>query len=457
MYLSNFEEADPETRGGSSATCEFYHEERVAKGLESSNTCISFPWIPADKIEGPFHTNDEADIDGSPTFGQKGKNDAIEMNKGYYGGTPKFEGDGYTTKGLTLLPPEVAATELLSEAGLKYEGRTIIVLEGNKMTVTSKGVTTPSVAFPTNGVIAVENASAGCSYKYKALETMYNTEATEAANCGNVYIKGTYTQSLTVIAQEDVIVTGNLTTEGGATGGEPTGNAALGLIAIGHARLYHPIKECEATVEHKANAEVTEKSKVLRNVTPTSGIIVGSEISGAKIPSSSKVTSIAKLSNGEIEINNEITGSGSTKSTEEVKFKTKEVVECKNTESQGGAVTCNSAGNATSSENPAKEFGASINNPIIDAAILSTKHSWGVDNYSCPQSGGELGDITIWGSIAENFRGRVTCCESGGIYIKDYKYDERLKTIQPPDFLAPSSTEVTLSRVTAPPNGFGEG
>ena len=77
-----------------------------------------------------------------------------------------------------------------------------------------------------------------------------------------------------------------------------------------------------------------------------------------------------------------------------------------------------------------------------------------LDNFSC---GGPLGEITIWGSIAENFRGRVTCCGAGGIYIKNYKYDERLKTIQPPDFLAPSSTEVTLSRVTAPPNGFGEG
>ena len=124
-------------------------------------------------------------------------------------------------------------------------------------------------------------------------------------------------------------------------------------------------------------------------------------------------------------------------------------MECKNTED-----TCPNSTNATAGERPAEEFGGPLNNPVIDAAILSTKHSWGVDNFSC---GGPLGEITIWGSIAENFRGRVTCCLSGGDYIKDYKYDERLKTIQPPDFLAPSSTEVTLSRVTAPPNGFGEG
>jgi type II secretory pathway pseudopilin PulG len=467
VYLSNFEEADPETRGGSTATCEVYHEERVAKGLESSNTCISFPWIPLDKVEGPFHTNDEADIDGSPTFGRSGHNDAIEMNKGYYNGKPNFEGDGYTTKGLTLLPPEVAATELLSEAGDQFAGKTIITLEGTRMTVTALGEgKAPEIkSFPTNGVISILNSSAGCPVKYEALETMYGAADLK---CGNVYIKGKYTQSLTVIAQNDIIAVGNLTTEGGESGGAPTGNAALGLIAIGHARLYHPIKECEKEVEHEeeisGEAEVKEKSKTLKGVSPTLNISVGDPISGPKIKSGSTVKSILNLARGEIEISKEIEGTGTSSKKETVTFeitvKVKEIVKCKNTESQGGLVTCNSAGNATATDNPAKEFGTSINNPIIDAAILSTKHSWGVDNYSCPDnpSGSPaFGDLTIWGSIAENFRGRVTCCEAGGIYIKNYKYDERLKTIQPPDFLAPSSTEVTLSRVTAPPNGFGEG
>jgi Tfp pilus assembly protein PilX len=527
VYLSNFEEADPETTGKSEAECEFYHEEREEKGL--GNTCISFPWIPADKIEGPFHTNDKADIDGSPVFGRSGHNDAIEMNRGYYGGTPKFEGSGYTEKGATLLPPEVSATELLTEAEDKFTGRTIITLEGNKMKVQSEGTTKSNVPFPSNGVIAVVNSSAGCAYKYKALETMYNTETTEAADCGDVYIKGTYTASLTVIAQNDVVVIGNLTTEGGESGGEPKGNATLGLIAIEHARLYHPIKECEATVEHEekaeAETEVTGGSTILKHVSPTSGISVGAEISGTKIKSGSTVTSTTNLAtNGEITISKaveeteteaevtegstvlkkvsptsgisvgtEISGtkitSGSTvtsttnlaakgeitiskavegskgkaskekitmkgqTSKEKVEFKTKikvkEVVECKNTESQGGAVTCNSGGNATATESPAKEFGESLKNPIIDAAILSTKHSWGVDNYSC---GGELGDITIWGSIAENWRGRVTCCASGGNYIKNYKYDERLATDQPPSFLAPStSSDWKIERETAPP------
>ena len=378
-------------------------------------------------------------------------------------------------------------------------------------------------------MIAVENKSAGCpSPSYAALETSYPKEKELESNCGDVFIKGKYTQSLTIIAQNDVIITGNLTTEGGETGGAPKGNAALGLIAMQHARLYHPIKECEETVteeeEAETEAEVTEGSTTLKKISPTSGISEGAEISGTKIKSGStaKITNLATkgeitishaveeteievevteksttlkkvpttshisqgaeisgtkiksgttvssitnlATKGEIVISNTVEGSGTSSKTEKIKVKgqvskemisfiiktkVKKVVGCKNTED-----TCPKSSNAAAGERPAEEFGGPLGNPVIDAAILSTKHSWGVDNFSC---GGPLGEITIWGSIAENFRGRVTCCTSGGDYVKNYKYDERLKTIQPPNFLAPSSTEVTLARVTAPPNGFGEG
>lgn len=366
VYLSNFEEADPETLGRSEAECEYYHEEREEKHLTSY--CVSFPWIPADKVEGPFHTNDKADIYGSPVFGRSGHNDAIEMNRGYYGGTPKFEGSGYTEKGATLLPPEVSATELLTEAGDKFTGRTIIVLkEGtpNKMEVTKSTGAKETIPFPSNGVVSIVNSSSGCPITY----TPFLTKYTGDTECGDVYIKGKYTESLTVIAQNDVIVTGNLTTEGGESGGQPTGAATLGLIAIQHARLYHPVKETCEQGGKKVTCEATEDA-------------------------------------------------------------------------------CNDE-NAAKGEKPAEEFGESLKNPDIDAAILSTKHSWGVDNYSC---GKELGDITIWGSIAENWRGRVTCCLSGGDYIKDYKYDERLATDQPPSFLAPStSSDWKIERETAPP------
>jgi hypothetical protein len=108
------------------------------------------------------------------------------------------------------------------------------------------------------------------------------------------------------------------------------------------------------------------------------------------------------------------------------------------------------ATNLNSTEDP-NHWGA-LKEPVIDAAILSTKHSWIVDNYEC---GASLGKLTVWGSIAQFWRGPVgTSGNSGTGYIKNYNYDERLAAQQPPNFLSPSSTSWKLSRETAPPTGF---
>jgi hypothetical protein len=93
-----------------------------------------------------------------------------------------------------------------------------------------------------------------------------------------------------------------------------------------------------------------------------------------------------------------------------------------------------------------------LENPTIDAAILSTKHSWIVDNWKC---GEPLGKLTVWGSIAQFWRGPVgTGGGTGSGYIKNYTYDERLAAQQPPSFLSPTDTTWSLSRETAPPAKF---
>jgi hypothetical protein len=367
VFVSNYELADPGTLEPEPKDCEHWYKERQEKNIKD---CTDFPWINEDKLEGPFHTNDAADISGTPVFGRPGHNDAVEMDGGYYGGTPKIEGKGYTEAGPILLPPETDA-ELVEAAGLKKTGRTVIVLkEGtpNTMEITNKGETT-TVPFPANGVVSVQNGPKGCGVKYFApLIPLSHYTAAVDGECGNVYIKGKYTESLTVVAGNDLIMTGNLTTTGGEAGAAPTGVATLGLIADNYVRLYHPVKEkC-----------------------------------------------------------------GFSK--------------CEDKESFGGLYTCNDE-DAEAAEKP--EFGLGLKNPIIDAAILSTKHSWGVDNFGCGKS---LGEIIIWGTIAEDWRGRVTCCAAGGDYLKNYKYDTRLATNQPPSFLAPSTTGAwKVERETAPP------
>lgn len=370
-FVSNYELVDPNTVGLGTAECEHYYEERLK---EPKSKCVDFPWISEDAIEGPFHTNDAADISGTPTFGRSGHNDPVEMDEKYYGGTPKINGKGYKYGGPILLPPE-AGSELVEEAEIKFKGRTVIVLkEGVPGTMEVKNAGKTEIReFPKNGVLAVQNGTTSCGVTYTPFFPSYTADT----ECGDVYISGKYTQSLTVIAENDVIINGNITTTGGTGGGEPTGTSTLGLIADKYVRLYHPVKgSCE---------------------------------------------------------------SGKPTST------------CKAEESPAGSAgyTCNQENAEASYDAATKELGGSLSNPVVDAALLSTKNSWGVDNFAC---GKPLGTINIWGSIAEDWRGRVTCCAAGGDYVKSYKWDSRLENDQPPDFLAPTTNSGwKIERETAPP------
>jgi hypothetical protein len=73
----------------------------------------------------------------------------------------------------------------------------------------------------------------------------------------------------------------------------------------------------------------------------------------------------------------------------------------------------------------------------IDAAILSLAHSFIVDNYFC---GATLGTLTIFGAIAQKFRGPVGTSSNGTPvtgFLKSYTYDDRLRFRSPPRFIDP--------------------
>jgi Tfp pilus assembly protein PilX len=382
VWESNFEVEDPETITPHPTVCAHYYKERVKE--KTTSKCPDIPFIGGDALNGPFHTNDAVAIcefGGKPSFGRTSK-DIIEMNQGHYEDTAFGCGGGLTLNGTltengaTLYPP-VTDNELLETAAKEYtfKGRTVIELNENKNTpyatpneikvTTCTKFTAPvscantqKLKFPPNGVIYVENEEGGECHVYSPFVYDKNYEEDETKPyCGNVYIRGTYTESLTVAAQNDVIITGSITTDHEASG-KPTENATLGLIANGFVRIYHPTTK----------------------------------------------------------------GSQNTKET------------------------CN-ATNQTEATDPRK-WGA-INNPTVDAAILSTEHSWIVDNFTC---GAALGTLTVWGAIAQDWRGRVTGkpLVAGG-YLKSYNYDERLKAKQPPSFLSPTTTSWHVTRETQPP------
>ena len=316
------------------------------------------------------------DICGGTTFGREKRNDLIEMKGSYYSGelctaSPVFYGEKITGEKVSRIEPPSTDYELLESAGAKFAGRTVIELEGGEMKVVNAehpaGI---KQAFPESGVVYVENTKGQTCPKSTPFG---GNEVYESGSqyCGDVYVKGYYNKSLTIGAQNDVIIVGNLTEESvgkeaAAKSVAPTGSATLGLIAEEFVRVFHPVK-CSFGCQDERDA--------------------------------GKVT-------GKCNYSNEVAGEGPP---------------------EGWGL----------SHYGAKSGWGSLNSPVIDAGILSTKHSWEVDHFLC---GNTLGTLHVWGAIAQFWRGRVCCAttfEPGPGYSKDYNYDERLKTNQPPELPQP--------------------
>jgi hypothetical protein len=360
VYFTQYEVQDPSARNGTTKEqeeCSNYRPRRIEIGALA--TCQTIVFGPKDKQNGPLHTDDAAVVCGGAEFGRPSHEppDVAEMN---FGAVPAECGGGseatYNTPTAgPITGPELVAPESDStlKAYVEHEpqqneltGRTTLALEGasNQIKVTTlvagKSVE-KTIEWPKNGLIYVQSGEAGCGY------TEFNQNQTDTAetfkkeeNCGSVYVKGTYSKSLTIAAENDLIINGNITPAGTSPPAAPPGTATVGLIATRFIRIYHPC-------------------------------------SGG--------------SNGE------------------------------------GSLTA----------------------PWVYAAILSTSHSFLVDNYNC---GPTLGKLNIYGAIAQKFRGIVGEVETHG-YDKEYIYDERLATDEPPYFLAPLKAGWKIARETAVQKG----
>jgi hypothetical protein len=237
--------------------CSKFYGERPADGGEPRR-CINNFFINGESVNGPMHTEDHVGVCGSPVFGRS-ENDRIEF--GHASGTDEgFSGEGVCSevkpvfKGKHVAPKEVVSIEPppgdeelkhIVEPAYEYKNKTEIVLENGSMTVTNwyeneitktwMTKTQTGIAYPPNGIIYV---AGGCSEAYSPYGP--KPKYTEDDKCGNVYIHGEYTNSLTVAAENDVIINGNLTTPTNSSG-VPTTNALLGLIANNFVRVYHPV------------------------------------------------------------------------------------------------------------------------------------------------------------------------------------------------------------------------
>ncbi|HYV15429.1 MAG TPA: pilus assembly PilX N-terminal domain-containing protein [Conexibacter sp.] len=206
-------------------------------GSTSTNdvNCTEIQFVGGDTIQGPLHTNDDILVCGAPTFG-RGPQDDIEVSgsgwrQGCGSGGPNIVGTWQPNSPVLTPPPSDTSLKQVADPNYVFKGQTTIVLNNGSMTVTNNNLspTTKTLTLPSNGVVYVDyDNTAGCSQTAYQPLNPYGDDA----GCADAYVKGTYSQDLTIGSAKDIVVNGNIAR---------SGDRMLGLIANNFVRVYHPV------------------------------------------------------------------------------------------------------------------------------------------------------------------------------------------------------------------------
>jgi Tfp pilus assembly protein PilX len=260
VYFTQLETSDPVTYGDAATISGAYTQctKRIAQGRydapipgSGGDYCDVISFIDDEEIDGPLHTNDALVVCGRPHFGRS-LADSIEVSSpvtfppnppsGWMStpgctGNPDFVGSYSINPPAPILTPPPTNNQLATVAlpTAKYTGQVRIQLTGSTYSLTVGSSTVSGINLPANGVIYVGNAAnVACSASYSPFTASYPL----TSSCGNVYVRGTYSTPLTIAAQNDIIIDGNLIRSSGTSG-------MLGLIANNFVRVYHPYSSQE--------------------------------------------------------------------------------------------------------------------------------------------------------------------------------------------------------------------
>jgi Tfp pilus assembly protein PilX len=279
VYFTQYETSDPVTYGFGATSPElaaayaqctkFRRDGRPRAGtVTPSSLCDTIVFVAGDHIDGPLHTNDDICINpgDTPSFGRNAA-DVIEVSApptGYYssssssgngctGAAGKPSPGTFATNAPVLTPPSTN-TSLRTFAGPSYTftGQTKIALSGNTMSINGG----PAVAFPSDGVVYVQNGI-GCSTIYSPFTATYPASSA----CGNAVVHGSYSGQLTIAAENDIVVDNDITNSGGGL---------LGLVANNFVRVAHPFCATSNCGDGSTTAE-TGKGACGTGVNGTSG------------------------------------------------------------------------------------------------------------------------------------------------------------------------------------------
>jgi Tfp pilus assembly protein PilX len=224
--------------------------------------CTDVQFITGDAINGPLHTQDSLLVCGTPTFGvttadkieveapaslavRDAKNEKDPSNNSYWGcnqtlGTNAqlFKGTLVTSADAIEPPQDNSALASAVSPCCRFLGKTVITFNTTgtygSINVKNQYMGFPAagknIALPPNAVIYASTPTGATCSPYDPL----NTDASEDT-CGEVRVQGSVETSVTVGADQDIVVTGNLQNDPAAP------NALIGLIAQGYVRIWHPV------------------------------------------------------------------------------------------------------------------------------------------------------------------------------------------------------------------------
>ena len=244
-------------------------------------------WATGDTVSGPMYTEDQFLVKSgaTPYFGRASSSDAIQSPQSSLcvvdsGGSQPVASTTSTTcpTGIVRGKAEPSSEDVplpsdnsnlsndAASHGLTLRGgTTTLTLAKNTSgdTVIASGATcTSSKCYSTaaNGnnlagtdlttypLVYAPSATSGCTPSYSPTAVSYAQESSGTysgdfyGDCGDLYVQGTYSTSLTLASASSIVVTGNLensTDTDGST--SPSGSATLGLVADSYVRVYHAV------------------------------------------------------------------------------------------------------------------------------------------------------------------------------------------------------------------------
>jgi len=274
LYFTEYETMDPSAYPASGSRDQDWAADNCARHRYDSPTrhgdCYDITWANDDTVTGPFHSNDQIAVSGSPEFqgetttsrpdaryydNASGRHCVARYNPSGCNSDPTFSQGLHFRAPLTLPPSnnqiKAEADPAISGEGCMYVGATFIRLNSNG-SATIKSVKTDDsssskcpingtmASLPSNGVIYIRGAKSGETclssrphpYSLSADVTPYNRCA------GDVFVEGTLNGRLTIAAENNVIISNDIRYAGGRGANS---DDMLGLVANNFVEIMHPV------------------------------------------------------------------------------------------------------------------------------------------------------------------------------------------------------------------------